>query len=84
MWHIGNVTTEYFTIPSVYVTLQFTCVTGVIFVILFFLTFWYKDMFTCFSLHILSIITDIKLLATIDVMLKQASYEQFFIYRNYR
>lgn len=30
MWHIGNITPEYFTISSVNVTLQFSCVTAVI------------------------------------------------------
>lgn len=30
MWHIGNITTDYFIILSVNVTLQFSCVTAVI------------------------------------------------------
>lgn len=36
----------------------------------------------CFSLHILSITADVKLLATIYVILEQALYELFLIYRN--
>lgn len=73
MWRIGKITTEYFTIPSVDVTPQFSCVTAVIFVV-------QRHV----SLHILSITTDVKLLATIYVVLEQAMYELFSIYRNYK
>lgn len=58
MWRIGKITTEYFTIPGVNVTLQFSSVTAVTSVVQ-----------RCVSLHILSVITDVKLLATIYVVL---------------
>lgn len=32
MWHIGKITLEYFAAPNVNMTLQFSCVTAVVFV----------------------------------------------------